>query len=57
MYERHRGGSTTKTSPEGGQGGREWEGFLGKYFLCYFLDIWNVYVESNSKNFLFLGIF
>ena len=25
-YERHRGGSTTKTSPEGGQGGRGWRG-------------------------------
>ena len=29
MYERHWGGSTTKTSPEGGQGGRG-EGLVGE---------------------------
>ena len=51
MYERHRGGSTMKTYPEGGHGGR------GKYFLSDFFEIWNVYVEMNSKNFLFIGIF
>ena len=59
MYERHWGGLTKKTSPEGGQGGRGkgWGWRLGKYFLSDFLEIWNVYVESNSKNFLFIGIF
>ena len=35
-YEKHRGGSTTETSPEGGQGGRGWLGWLGgKYFSVF----------------------
>ena len=43
----------------GGQGrrGKGGGGDRGKYFLSDFLEIWNVYVESNSKNFLFVGIF
>ena len=36
MYERHRGGSTTKTSPEGGQGG----GGRGEVFFIRFP--WNL---------------
>ena len=39
----------------GAQDGQKIDG--GKYFLPDFLEIWNVNVESNSKNFLFLGIF
>ena len=53
MYERHWGGSTTKTPLRGVKGER----VGGKYFLFDFLEILKVYVESNSKNFLFIGIF
>ena len=64
LIPKHWGSAANRNTPQGVQ--RGWGGPVGvnktfslfvKNFLPDFLEIWNVYVESNSKNFLFLGIF